>query len=295
LGTPPKIVLLQADAEAPSVYSGALTKADIAKWVEKTAAPAIVTLDQNPKNRKALQKVFSSPKPKLLGFIDKGHKSAKAFKDALIESSKDHEDVAFIFADNSGNDGALTYFGITAKDTPAFVIHDQEGGDAKYVLKSAEPSALAAWVKDFAAGKLEKAVKSEEPPADNDGPVTILTAKTFNDIVFGKPRNVLIEFYAPWCGHCKKLTPVYEKVGKAFADNDSVVIAKMDATANDIPDTTKFKVSGFPTLKFVTADGEIVDYSGDRSEEDLISFVSSHADSAASSAGKAAATGTDEL
>lgn len=50
------------------------------------------------------------------------------------------------------------------------------------------------------AGKLEKTVKSEEPPEKNDGPVVVLTAKTFNDIVFGKPRNVLIEFYAPWCG-----------------------------------------------------------------------------------------------
>ena len=35
--------------------------------------------------------------------------------------------------------------------------------------------------------------------------------------------------------------PVYEKVGKAFADNDSVVITKFDATANDIPDTKKFQ------------------------------------------------------
>jgi len=45
------------------------------------------------------------------------------------------------------------------------------------------------------AGKLEKTIKSEEPPANNDGPVTILTAKTFDDIVYGKQRNVLIEFY----------------------------------------------------------------------------------------------------
>jgi hypothetical protein len=35
--------------------------------------------------------------------------------------------------------------------------------------------------------------------------------------------------------------PVYEKIGKAFADNDSVVITKFDATANDIPDTKKFQ------------------------------------------------------
>ena len=76
---------------------------------------------------------------------------------------------------------------------------------------------------------------------DNSGPVTILTAKTYDDIVVNSGKSVLIEFYAPWCGHCKKLTPIYEEVGAAFKDNDSVVIAKMDATANDIP-TTAFKV-----------------------------------------------------
>lgn len=43
-----------------------------------------------------------------------------------------------------------------------------------------------------------------------------------------------------------QLAPVYEKVGQAFKDNDSVVIAKLDATANDIPDSAKFKV-GLPS------------------------------------------------
>ncbi len=44
------------------------------------------------------------------------------------------------------------------------------------------------------------------------------------------------------CGHCKKLTPIYEKVGAAFKDDPTVVVAKMDATANDINDTKKFPV-----------------------------------------------------
>ena len=51
-------------------------------------------------------------------------------------------------------------------------------------------------------------------------------------------QDVLIEFYAPWCGHCKKLTPIYDELGAKLADED-VEIVKMDATANDVPPGNK--------------------------------------------------------
>ena len=53
-------------------------------------------------------------------------------------------------------------------------------------------SALAAQ-----AGKLKPTIKSEEPPKDNNGPVKVVTANTFDDIV-NNGNDVLIEFYAPW-------------------------------------------------------------------------------------------------
>jgi len=48
-------------------------------------------------------------------------------------------------------------------------------------------------------------------------------------------KDVLVEFYAPWCGHCKTLEPKYVELAKLFAGNQNVVIAKMDSTANEVP------------------------------------------------------------
>lgn len=50
------------------------------------------------------------------------------------------------------------------------------------------------------------------------------------------------------CGHCKQLTPIYEELGEKYKDNAEVVVAKMDATANELED---IQVQSFPTIKYV--------------------------------------------
>lgn len=57
-----------------------------------------------------------------------------------------------------------------------------------------------------------------------------------------KFRSMITGMRTRRCGHCKTLAPAYEKVGKAFKDDPTVIVAKMDATANDIPDTKKYPV-----------------------------------------------------
>lgn len=59
--------------------------------------------------------------------------------------------------------------------------------------------------------------------------VTTLTTENFDSLVLGS-KNALVEFYAPWCGHCKQLAPKYEELAKVFAGDKNVVIAKLDAT-----------------------------------------------------------------
>ena len=160
---------------------------------------------------------------------------------------------------------------------PAFAIQDvsknqkfpySEQGDVKELSEKK----IAKFVDDFVAGKVEPSIKSEPVPEKQEGPVTVVVAKNYDDVVINNDKDVLLEFYAPWCGHCKALAPKYEELAGMYKSNaDKVTIAKVDATANDVPD----EIAGFPTIKLFKAGekGEPVEYSGSRTVEDIAAFI----------------------
>jgi len=102
---------------------------------------------------------------------------------------------------------------------------------------------------------------------------TVLTDENFDAIVKDPTKDVLVEFYAPWCGHCKQLAPKYEKVAESFEGEDGVIIAKLDADAHK-QRATEYGVSGYPTLKFFPKNDKTgIDYSGGREAADFVAFI----------------------
>ncbi|KAK0551708.1 hypothetical protein OC846_003200 [Tilletia horrida] len=115
--------------------------------------------------------------------------------------------------------------------------------------------------------------------------VLALNADTFHGVVFDQGKDVFVKFYAPWCSHCKKLAPRYEKVAKLFAEHPSCMVT----TFNSDPPAERaiakeHKIRGFPTLKFYPSQtntrtnatkAEPEEYRGARSPEALVEFLNS--------------------
>ncbi|KAF9510848.1 hypothetical protein BS47DRAFT_1377367 [Hydnum rufescens UP504] len=171
---------------------------------------------------------------------------------------------------------------LTEPKWPSFVIQDPQS-QLKYPLdQSIAPThqVVNQMMNDFVAGRLEPKLKTEPVPESQDEFAYYkVVGTTFEKVVLDDEKDVFVQFSAPWCGHCKRLAPTWDELATRYTDlKDKIVIAKMDATENDLPPSTPFQVSGFPTLKFKPAGSrDFIDYEGDRSLESLIEFVESKA------------------
>ncbi|MED6118637.1 disulfide-isomerase [Stylosanthes scabra] len=259
------------------------------KFVEESSIPVVTVFNNDPSNHPFVVKFFNTPNAKAMLFLNFTSDSAEALKSKYREAAEEYrsQGVSFLVGDVEASQGAFQYFGLKEEDVPLIIIQHNDG--KKFFKPNLEPDHVTTWLKEYKDGKVTPYLKSEPIPETNNEPVKVVVANNFEDIVFKSGKNVLLEFYAPWCGHCKKLAPILDEVAVSYQNDADVIIAKLDATANDIPGES-FDVQGYPTVYFKSASGKISPYEGDRTKEDIIQFIEKSRDKT----GQEQAQGKDE-
>lgn len=254
------------------------TDKSISSFVAAHSVPLVQTFSDETSG-----KIFKSPINKhTLFFTDIAADHHAGAIAAFTEAGKAFRGKTMMINVPSTEARVLEFFGIKAEDLPVAVYADmspEAGGMKKYPFTGTMNAAsITSFLDDALAGNLAPTLKSEEPEAGDIGPVTVLKGKSFNELVIDNDNDVLVEFYAPWCGHCKSLAPIYDELGEALAGNDKITIAKMDATANEI-DVEGVNVKGFPTIIFFKGNDKKnpVKYEEGRTKDDFLAYLKKNA------------------
>jgi len=269
------VVIFKNFDEGRNDMEGEVTEESVTAFVAGNSLPLVVDFSQD-----TAQKIFSGDiKSHLLLFMSGAAEDHAAKVEIARGIAKDYKGQMLfvtINTDEEDHKRIMEFFGMEESELPSMRIIKLEEDMSKFKPASTElsDSNIRAFVKSYLAGELKPHLMSEEIPEDWDKePVKVLVAKNFEEVAKDTAKDVLVEFYAPWCGHCKQLTPVWEKLGEKYKDHESIIIGKMDATANELED---IKVQGFPTIKLIQKEtNKIIDYNGERTLDGFVKFLES--------------------
>jgi protein disulfide isomerase len=308
-----QVVLFTPHRDKAIAFDGVLSAESLKKWLLLNSLPVLGDLSDVPYLK---EKYDQRSLPMMYVFVDAKDPATEAIKVAATDLSTSYSGKYSVVTMKSSDKERMTALGIEAKKIPdpnaaqpedwseeddgqweaplvddlsCKVVIDDVGGKVHYVLPQDSTAGgvtkevLEEFIKNHeecgsgnGSCNLEKAIKSEPIPTANDEPVKVVVGKNFDQIVMNDASDVLIEFYAPWCGHCKQLAPTYDELAKKLLPSKSLVIAKMDATANDIPNP-QFDVQGFPTIYFKAAGKPPVSYNGGRTVKDFVDYLKKEA------------------
>lgn len=251
-------------------FDGALTYFDytdeetdgvVDTFLKKNSIPYVNSLDS-----KSLKIAFEYSKAHVLVFCE--DEQYDNVKNQLLPVAKTHSPNYIFVMVKHTNKNVVDMFDV--KTFPSAYMVDLSGKMKKYHMENDVTSEnLRKHISAYENGDLTPQMKSQDVPTQEPGKPYILVGKTFSEVT--KSQDVLVKFYAPWCGHCKKLAPIWDDLALKMQDED-VKIAKFDATANEHKDVD---IKGYPTIKFYKG-GNPIDYRGARDLKTLVSFLKEH-------------------
>lgn len=267
------VMLFKKFDEGKNTLDKEVTSENIQTFVQLNSLPLVVEF-----THESAQNVFSGQiRQHNLLFLSKKSADFKEVLENFREAAAAfRHQVLFVTidVDDEDHERILEFFGLKKDQVPALRFIKLEGDMTRF--KPETDSLKSEDIKTFVQGVLDGTIKqsllSQDLPDDWDKhPVKVVVQKNFDEVVFDKTKDVLVEFYAPWCGHCKQLAPIYDELAEKYKDRKDVLIVKMDATANELEHT---KVDSFPTIKLYKKEtNAVVQYNGERTLEGLSKFI----------------------
>nr|CDS29466.1 Viral IAP associated factor [Hymenolepis microstoma] len=254
-------------------YDGKMDVEELTKFIKTEKVPLVTEFTEE-----AASVVFGSEiKRHIIVFMSKTDDAYKPNMEVLRKIGGEFRGsahVVYINIDDESHERILGFFGITKEMCPTYRVIELDDAVVKFKPETVEFTfdAMKSFISDAIDRKIKPYLQTEEVPDDWDKePVKVLVGKNFDVVARDHNKCVLIMFYAPWCGHCKQLKPIWDDLGERFKDHPEVLIAKLDATANELEDV---KISSFPTIKlFPKNSDDIIDYSNERTVKAFTDFI----------------------
>ncbi|XP_027896345.1 protein disulfide-isomerase A6 isoform X1 [Xiphophorus couchianus] len=149
---------------------------------------------------------------------------------------------------------------------------EYQGGRSSQAIVDGAMNALRTLVKERLSGKSGgSSYNKQQSSGGSKKDVVELTDDNFDETVLNSDDVWLVEFFAPWCGHCKNLEPEWAAAATAVKEQTKgkVRLGAVDATVHQVV-SSRYGVRGFPSIKIFRKGEEPEDYQGGRTRGDII-------------------------
>lgn len=212
-------------------------------------------------------------------YLVRFQKALKGFEDRILGALVDMNQVSAVWE--------LSEMDVEPDSAEYYLLIDEPKTQKRYLFpdntKTWNAEGVRGFIQKYLDGGLTPFIRSEPEPTEEEiaeDPVRKVVGTNFEKIVFNSEgKSVLLEIFAPWCGHCQALEPKYKAAAEELAEHqDKVILAKLDATANDFPQEI-FEVQGVPSIFWIQGGNpdKVEKYEGERETSDLVDFVKSKA------------------
>ncbi|QGI81330.1 hypothetical protein CEK25_008059 [Fusarium fujikuroi] len=270
----PSIAVYTQEEEDPAYYRGPFTVTGVEAFLRDATQPLIreydpIVHEEAMKDERPLAQIFFSKRDDRAELVKSLAPLARKYKDQL----------SFVTVLAPDYPKRCEQMHLNKEIKRGFAIANQQGRAYPMSEKVFNANRVAKHVAAYLASSLTPSIKSEPVPEVSTSQPFLakLVGSNFDDLVFDKSKDVLVEFYVPWCQYCTDLHAVLGQLGSKYAElglSDKAALATINVDANDVP----IEIDSYPSIRLYRAGtNEVVSFKGNFTDmltvEQLDAFI----------------------